>query len=64
MQISGFEFPDDLYYDKQHNWACVEGNAGADFLCLWSPGSGWDKSLRWLAAKSPPSTRNWSGSPP
>ncbi len=26
MQISGFEFPDDLYYDRQHNWACVEGN--------------------------------------
>lgn len=27
MQISGFEFPDDLYYDRQHNWARVEGNA-------------------------------------
>ncbi|MGQ9802794.1 MAG: glycine cleavage system protein H [Anaerolineae bacterium] len=26
MQIAGFEFPDDLYYDKQHNWARVEGN--------------------------------------
>ncbi|RME32472.1 MAG: glycine cleavage system protein H [Thermoflexia bacterium] len=21
------EFPDELYYDKQHNWARVEGNA-------------------------------------
>ncbi len=20
MQIAGIEFPDDLYYDKQHNW--------------------------------------------
>ena len=26
MQIAGVEFPDDLYYDKQHNWARVEGN--------------------------------------
>ena len=26
MQISGIEFPDDLYYDRQHNWARVEGN--------------------------------------
>ncbi len=26
MQISGFEFPDDLYYDKLHAWARVEGN--------------------------------------
>jgi len=26
MQIAGIEFPDDLYYDKQHNWARVEGN--------------------------------------
>ncbi len=26
MEIAGFEFPDDLYYDKQHNWARVEGN--------------------------------------
>lgn len=26
MQISGLEFPDDLYYDRQHNWARVEGN--------------------------------------
>ncbi len=25
MQISGFEFPDDLYYDKLHGWARVEG---------------------------------------
>lgn len=27
MQISGYEFPDDLYYDKLHSWARVEGNA-------------------------------------
>ncbi len=27
MQIAGIEFPDELYYDKQHNWARVEGNA-------------------------------------
>ncbi|MCX7683593.1 MAG: glycine cleavage system protein H [Anaerolineae bacterium] len=26
MQISGYEFPDDLYYDKLHGWAKVEGN--------------------------------------
>jgi glycine cleavage system H protein len=26
MQISGYEFPDDLYFDKLHNWARVEGN--------------------------------------
>lgn len=26
MQISGFEFPDDLYYDKLHGWARVEGS--------------------------------------
>jgi len=26
MQIAGVEFPDDLYYDRQHNWARVEGN--------------------------------------
>ncbi len=26
MEIAGFEFPDDLYYDKIHGWAKVEGN--------------------------------------
>jgi len=26
MQISGFEFPDGLYYDKLHGWAQVDGN--------------------------------------
>jgi glycine cleavage system H protein len=26
MQISGYEFPDGLYYDKLHSWAKVEGN--------------------------------------
>lgn len=26
MQISGYEFPDDLYYDKLHGWAKVDGN--------------------------------------
>jgi len=26
MQISGFEFPDDMYYDKLHGWARMEGN--------------------------------------
>ncbi|MBU0704643.1 MAG: glycine cleavage system protein H [Chloroflexi bacterium] len=26
MQISGYEFPDDLYYDKLHGWVRVEGN--------------------------------------
>ena len=27
MQISGYEFPDGLYYDELHSWARVEGNA-------------------------------------
>jgi glycine cleavage system H protein len=26
MNIAGIEFPDDLYYDKKHNWARVEGD--------------------------------------
>jgi len=26
MQISNYEFPDDLYYDELHSWAKVEGN--------------------------------------
>ena len=26
MQISGYEFPDDMYFDKLHSWARVEGN--------------------------------------
>jgi glycine cleavage system H protein len=26
MEISGFKFPDHLYYDDQHGWARVEGN--------------------------------------
>jgi len=26
MEISGIQFPDDLYYDDQHGWARVEGN--------------------------------------
>jgi glycine cleavage system H protein len=26
MEIAGFEFPDDLYYDKAHGWARVDGN--------------------------------------
>ncbi len=26
MQISGYEFPDGLYYDKLHSWARVEGD--------------------------------------
>jgi glycine cleavage system H protein len=26
MQISGYEFPDGLYYDKLHSWARVEEN--------------------------------------
>lgn len=26
MEIVGFEFPDDLYYDKIHGWAKVEGS--------------------------------------
>jgi glycine cleavage system H protein len=27
MNIGQYEFPDDLYYDKEHNWARIEGNA-------------------------------------
>lgn len=26
MKIGKYEFPDDLLYDKEHNWARVEGN--------------------------------------
>jgi glycine cleavage system H protein len=26
MKIAQYEFPDDLYYDKEHNWARVDGN--------------------------------------
>ncbi len=26
MKIEGYEFPDDLYFDKNHAWARVEGN--------------------------------------
>ena len=26
MNISGIEFPDDLYYDRKHGWARVDGN--------------------------------------
>lgn len=26
MQIDRFEFPDDLYYDGEHDWARVDGN--------------------------------------
>ena len=26
MQIGGYEFPDDLYYDKLHGWIKVDGN--------------------------------------
>jgi glycine cleavage system H protein len=26
MNIAGIEFPDDLYYDKEHGWARVEGD--------------------------------------
>jgi glycine cleavage system H protein len=26
MRIGPYEFPDDLYYDKEHNWARVDGD--------------------------------------
>ncbi len=26
MNIAGYEFPDDLYYDKNHAWVKVDGN--------------------------------------
>jgi glycine cleavage system H protein len=26
MEIGGYNFPDELYYDKSHGWASVEGN--------------------------------------
>mgnify|MGYP000131031970 FL=1 len=25
MEIGGYQFPDDLYYDKEHNWARIDG---------------------------------------
>ena len=32
MKISGFEFPDDLYYDRLHGWARVEGDIATQGL--------------------------------
>jgi glycine cleavage system H protein len=26
MEVEGYSFPDDLYYDKEHCWCRVEGN--------------------------------------
>jgi glycine cleavage system H protein len=26
MEIEGYNFPDDLLYDKEHNWARIEGD--------------------------------------
>ncbi len=26
MEIEGYNFPDDLMYDKEHNWARIEGD--------------------------------------
>lgn len=26
MEIGGYQFPDDLLYDKEHNWVRIEGN--------------------------------------
>ena len=26
MQVEGYNFPDDLWYDKEHNWARIEGD--------------------------------------
>lgn len=26
MEIGDYQFPDDLYYDKKHNWARIDGN--------------------------------------
>jgi ferredoxin len=34
MNIVGIEFPDDLYYDRQHNWARVEGDQVPAFLSV------------------------------
>lgn len=27
MQVEGYNFPDDLLYDREHNWARIEGGA-------------------------------------
>ena len=32
MQISGYEFPDGLYYDKLHGWVKVEGDVATQGL--------------------------------
>jgi glycine cleavage system H protein len=26
MEVGGYEFPQDLYYDREHNWARIAGN--------------------------------------
>jgi glycine cleavage system H protein len=32
MKISGYEFPDDLYYDELHGWIKVDGNVATQGL--------------------------------
>jgi glycine cleavage system H protein len=39
MEIAGFEFPDDLYYDKTHGWAKADGSdveQGQTFMSMES----------------------------
>lgn len=35
MQIRGYEFPDDLYYDKLHVWGRVDGNVVTQGLTVF-----------------------------
>ena len=32
MEINGFEFPDDLYYDDSHDWVRIEGDTAIQGL--------------------------------
>ena len=35
MQISGYDYPDDLYYDELHGWVKVEGNVVTQGLTVF-----------------------------
>ena len=38
MQIEGYEFPDDLYYDLNYNWVRIEGNIATQGITDFAQG--------------------------
>jgi len=38
MQIEGYEFPDDLYYDLNYNWVRIEGNVATQGITDFAQG--------------------------